>query len=159
MAGGVGSSHRDSVAWQKGMLLARAVYRATQDFPVNERFGLTNQLRRAAVSIPSNIAEGKGRLNTGELIQFLGIARGSILELQTQLELASLLGFGDAQRISEAQHLASEVSKIVTASLLTLRAKTAGKKSSDEPCWPSLLLYSSTLVAKPAARMTPCRPR
>ena len=57
--------------------------------------GLTNQLRRAAVSIPSNIAEGKGRLSTGELIQFLGIARGSTLEVQTQLELASMLGFGE----------------------------------------------------------------
>jgi four helix bundle protein len=68
------SSHRNSIAWQKGMELAKLVYKATQRFPADERFGLTNQLRRAAVSIPSNIAEGRGRLTTGEYVQFLGIA-------------------------------------------------------------------------------------
>ncbi|MDQ2925549.1 MAG: four helix bundle protein [Acidobacteriota bacterium] len=73
------SSHRNSIAWQKAMELARIVYKTSQRFPSEERFGLTNQLRRAAVSIPSNIAEGKGRLTTGELIQFLGIARDRLL--------------------------------------------------------------------------------
>jgi four helix bundle protein len=62
------SSHRNSIAWQKGMELAALIYKVTQGFPVDERFGLTNLLRRAAVSIPSNIAEGKGRLTTGALI-------------------------------------------------------------------------------------------
>jgi four helix bundle protein len=95
---------------------------------VDERFGLTNQLRRAAVSIPSNIAEGKGRLSTGELIQFLGIARGSTLEVQTQLELASMLGFGDPAGIREAQGLVVEEVKILNATLVTLRGKVAGKK-------------------------------
>jgi len=128
VSSGISSSHRDSVAWQKGMLLAQMVYRATESFPSNERFGLTNQLRRAAVSIPSNIAEGKGRLNSGELIQFLGIARGSVLELQTQLELAVLLGFGNRIELESAQQVAGEVSKILTASLITLRAKAAAKK-------------------------------
>jgi four helix bundle protein len=87
------------------MELASVIYKVTQHFPSDERFGLTNQLRRAAVSIPSNIAEGKGRLTTGELIQFLGIARGSTLEVQTQLELASMLGFGDPIGIAKAQAL------------------------------------------------------
>jgi len=71
VAAEINSSYRNSVAWQKGMELAALIYKVTQGFPVDERFGLTNQLRRAAVSIPSNIAEGKGRLTTGEFIQFL----------------------------------------------------------------------------------------
>ena len=122
------SSHRNSVAWQKGMQLAALIYKVTQGFPVDERFGLTNQLRRAAVSIPSNIAEGKGRLSTGELIQFLGIARGSTLEVQTQLELASMLGFGDPAGIVEAQAVVVEEIRILNATLVTLRAKVAAKK-------------------------------
>jgi len=117
------SSHRNSAAWQKGMELARLVYKATRQFPADERFGLTNQLRRASVSIPSNIAEGKGRLTTGEFIQFLGIARGSTLEVQTQLELASDLGFGEPVQIAEAQALAYEELRILNASLATLRKK------------------------------------
>jgi four helix bundle protein len=129
MAAAEGSaSHRSSVAWQKGMELAKAVYKVTQGFPADERFGLTNQLRRAAVSIPSNIAEGKGRVTTGELIQFLGIARGSTLEVQTQLELASMLGFGEQAGIAKAEALAFEELKILNASLVTLRAKLAVKK-------------------------------
>jgi four helix bundle protein len=122
------SSHRNSIAWQKGMELARVIYRLTQRFPAEERFGLTNQLRRASVSIPSNIAEGKGRLTTGELIQFLGIARGSTLEVQTQLELASMLGFGDSIDIAEAEALAFEELRILNAALTTLRAKLAAKR-------------------------------
>jgi four helix bundle protein len=110
------------------MELAKVVYSLTVRFPPDERFGLTNQLRRAAVSIPSNIAEGKGRLTTGELIQFLGIARGSVLEVQTQLELATMLGFGDRIDIAEAQAIASEELKILNASLVTLRAKLAARK-------------------------------
>jgi len=123
------SSHRSSVAWQKGMEIAKVVYDLTRSFPPDERFGLTNQLRRAAVSIPSNIAEGKGRQSTGELIQFLCIARGSTLEVQTQLELAVMLGFGDTEKIVIAQSLASEELKILNASLVTLRAKLAAKKA------------------------------
>ena len=124
----VHSSHRNSVAWQKGMALAALIYKVTQGFPADERFGLTNQLRRAAVSIPSNIAEGKGRLSTGELIQFLGIARGSTLEVQTQLEIASMLGFGERAAMMEAQKLVVEEIKILNAALVTLRAKVAAKK-------------------------------
>jgi four helix bundle protein len=110
------------------MELAALIYKVTQGFPVDERFGLTNQLRRAAVSIPSNIAEGKGRLTPGEFIQFLGIARGSTLEVQTQLELASMLGFGDKQGLVEAESLALEELKILNASLATMQAKVAAMK-------------------------------
>src|SRR5579875_655004 len=103
------------------MELAAQIYRVTSRFPADERFGLTNQLRRCAVSIPSNIAEGKGRLTRGELMHFLGIARGSALELQTQLELALMLEFGDRDRLEAAHTLACEVVKMLNASLTTMR--------------------------------------
>jgi four helix bundle protein len=122
------SAIRNSIAWQKGMELAKVIYRATITFPAEERFGLTNQLRRAAVSIPSNIAEGKGRLTTGEFMQFLSIARGSTLELQTQLEIAQMLGFGDREQLTRAEELAWEELKILNASLTSLQAKQKMKK-------------------------------
>jgi len=122
------SSHRKSIAWQKGMQLAKAVYLLTQSFPPEERFGITNQLRRASVSIPSNIAEGKGRLSVGELIQFLGVARGSTLEVQTQLELASMLGYGSKEAIESADALTQEIVKILNATIATLRTRLAKKK-------------------------------
>jgi four helix bundle protein len=122
------SSHRNSIAWQKGMELTRVIYTLTQRFPSEERFGLTNQLRRAAVSIPSNIAEGKVRLTTGELLQFLGIARGSALEVQTQLDLATSLGFGNPLDLAAAQSIVSEEIKILNASIATLRARLAAKR-------------------------------
>jgi len=81
-------SYRDLVVWQKSMALVREVYRYIQSFPKAEASGLTTQLRRAAVSVPSNIAEGQGRLSTGEFKQFLGHARGSLLELETQILIA-----------------------------------------------------------------------
>ena len=117
--------HRNSVAWNKAMELTVQVYQLTRSFPTDERFGLTNQLRRAAVSIPSNIAEGKGRLNTRELIQFLGIARGSTLEVLTQLELANALGFGKQGEVHPAERLATEVLKLLNATLTTLQSKAA----------------------------------
>jgi four helix bundle protein len=77
---GVGLSYRDLIAWQRAMDLVEAIYKATRRFPKDELYGLTSQLRRAAVSVPSNIAEGQGRLTSGEFKQFLGHARGSLLE-------------------------------------------------------------------------------
>jgi four helix bundle protein len=84
---------RNLVAWQKAIAFVTEVYRATQSFPNEEKFGLTSQLRRAAVSIPSNIAEGQGRLSRGEFRQFLGQAKGSICEVETQLVIAQNLGY------------------------------------------------------------------
>jgi four helix bundle protein len=110
-------SFRDLLVWQRSMPLTVAVYRLTQAFPREETYGLTNQIRRAAVSNPSNIAEGQGRLNTGEFRQFLGIARGSNCELVTQLEIARALGYGDVQKIDEAEGFANEVGKMVDAIL------------------------------------------
>ena len=80
---------RDLIAWQKGMELARVLYAATRAMPSDERFGLTSQMRRAAVSVPSNIAEGFGRENRADLLKFLRIARGSLNEVSTQYELAT----------------------------------------------------------------------
>ena len=123
-----GALYRDSIAWQKSMELTALVYKLTGTFPSEERFGLTNQLRRASVSIPSNIAEGKGRISTGELIQFLGVARGSVLEVQTQLEIAVMLGFGEETEINRAHALASDVLRILNASLATMQGKLTAKR-------------------------------
>ena len=84
---------RDLIVWQKAIEFVTDVYRITQTFPPEERFGLSSQLRRAAVSIPSNIAEGQGRLTTGEFRQFLGQAKGSVCEVETQLIIAHNLSY------------------------------------------------------------------
>src|SRR3954468_17242642 len=81
-------TYRDLIAWQKAMELVKTVYRVTVQMPEDERFGLTNQMRRAAVSIPSNIAEGYARQTTADYIKFLKTARGSLSELMTQLQIA-----------------------------------------------------------------------
>jgi four helix bundle protein len=86
-------SYRDLVVWKKSMALVLDVYRSTQSFPRTETYGLVSQLRRAAVSVPSNIAEGQARLTTGEFKQFLGQARGSLVEVETQIAIARELGY------------------------------------------------------------------
>jgi four helix bundle protein len=114
-------SFRDLRIWQKSMQLAVAVYRATWDFPGEELYGLTSQIRRSAISVPSNIAEGQGRLKLGEFKQFLGIARGSNCELQTQLELATALGIGNPEMLRETEGLSQEVGKMIYAFLESLK--------------------------------------
>ena len=98
-------SYKDLIVWQKSIVLVTNVYRCTKAFPKDELYGLTSQLRRAAVSVPCNIAEGQGRLSTGEFRQFLGHARGSLHEMQTQLVIAENLGClvkTDKDRLTEA---------------------------------------------------------
>jgi four helix bundle protein len=90
------------------MELTIAVYRLTQHFPREEAFGLTSQLRRSAISIPSNVAEGHGRMNSREFKHFLVIARASNCELQTHLEFSSKLGFGNSEFLATAQKLSHE---------------------------------------------------
>ncbi len=111
---------RDLMVWQRSMQLTVVVYGLTREFPNDERFGLTSQIRRSAVSVPSNIAEGQGRLNVGEFKQFLGIARGSNYELQTQLELAKALKMGNAELVDDAVNLSHEVGKMLYALLESL---------------------------------------
>ena len=106
-------SFRDLLAWQRAIELSVSIYRLTQSFPREELYGLTSQMRRSAVSVPSNIAEGHGRLNTGEYRQFLGIARGSNFELQTQIEIARKLEFGNLKILSGAEGLSHEFGKMI----------------------------------------------
>ncbi|HEY4354861.1 MAG TPA: four helix bundle protein [Acidobacteriaceae bacterium] len=92
-----------------------AVYKLTSEFPREELYGLTNQLRRASVSIPSNIAEGWGRQLGGDYMRFLAMARGSNMELQTQLIIATELGFGNEAKRKTAEELSHEVGKMLVA--------------------------------------------
>src|SRR6266481_2364790 len=94
-------SYRDLIAWQKAIDMVTSVYKATANFPKDELYGLTSQLRRAAVSVPSNIAEGQGRRTTGEFIHFLGMARGSLNEVQTQTHVALKLGLMNNQTVQQ----------------------------------------------------------
>jgi four helix bundle protein len=114
-------SFRDLTVWQRAMELAGAVYRLTQSFPREETFGLTSQLRRSAISIPSNVAEGHGRMNSREFRHFLLIARGSNSELQTQLQLSVDLRLGTPTEISKVQALSNEVENMLFALLGRLR--------------------------------------
>jgi four helix bundle protein len=120
----VANSFRDLIVWQKSMQLTVIIYGLTKAFPRDELYGLTSQIRRAAVSLPSNIAEGHGRLGTSEYRQFLGIARASNFELQTQLELARRLGLGDSKLINEAEKLSHEVGKMLYAILDSIKRQT-----------------------------------
>jgi four helix bundle protein len=111
---------RDLLAWQKAMTLARGVYRETDAFPKKEVFGLQGQMRRAAVSVPSNIAEGHGGLNDGHFRQFLGTARGSLFELQTQMELATDLGYLDKNAVTHLMEQSEEVARLINGLLGSL---------------------------------------
>jgi four helix bundle protein len=114
-------SFRELQVWQRAMQLTLAIYQLTSGFPREEQFGLTNQLRRSAVSTPSNIAEGQGRLSAGEFRQFLGMARGSTCEVQTQLEIARALKMGKPSLIDEAEALSNEVRRMLFGMLNALK--------------------------------------
>jgi four helix bundle protein len=114
-------SFKDLEAWQRAIELTVAVYQLTSSFPPSEQFGLINQLRRASVSVASNIAEGYGRSTRGEYVQFLGNARGSNSEVETQLVIAKALGFGSKERIELAEGLCSETGRILNAMIRSLR--------------------------------------
>ena len=105
--------HRDLMVWQKAMTLVTDVYRVTRGFPKDELYGLTAQLRRAAVSIPSNLAEGHGRNSRREFHHFVGQARGSLTELETQLEIATNLGYLPQANASELLAKASEIARML----------------------------------------------
>jgi four helix bundle protein len=110
--------------WQRAMEMTVAVYKATQSFPRAEMFGLSSQLRRAAVSVASNIAEGRGRLSQGEFRQFLGMAQGSNCEVQTQILVAKSLNMGSLEGLAEAEHLSIEVGKMLSALIASVQAKS-----------------------------------
>lgn len=116
----MGNSHRELIVWQRAFQMSVGIYELTAEFPREEIYGLTTQLRRAGVSVASNIAEGYGRLSTGEYKQFLGMARGSNLEIQTQLQIASALGFGNSAKLQSVEEQSNEVSKMLRAILKKL---------------------------------------
>jgi len=105
--------YKDLIVWQKAMDLVCLIYETTKAFPKEELYGLTNQLRRAAVSVPSNIAEGQARKSTAEFRNFLSIARGSMAELETQLIIASRLNYLEESRLKEIMTIHEEVSKMI----------------------------------------------
>jgi len=111
----VAESYKDLLVWQRAIEMTVAIYRFTEDFPKEERYGLSSQVRRAGVSVASNIAEGYGRTSTGEYKHFLGMARGSNLEVQTQLVIARELGFGEVDHLRKADDLSQEVAKMLIA--------------------------------------------
>lgn len=120
--------YRDLVVWQKAIQLTVCIYKLTQTFPKEELYGLCSQMRRASIFVASNIAEGRGRLNVAEFRQFLGLAQGSIYELQTQLIVAKALVLGDEAALTQADSLSNEVSKMLTSFIQKLNAGIGRKK-------------------------------
>ena len=114
------TSYRELVVWQKAMALVSVVYKLTSTFPDSERFGLTSQIQRAAVSIPSNIAEGQGRLATKEFRQFLGVARGSLKELETQLLISVDLDYAPLEKVDDCLALTDGIGRMLNALIKAL---------------------------------------
>lgn len=107
------SSYRDLLVWQQAVEFVMEIYKLTSKFPDNERYGLISQLRRASVSIASNIAEGQGGLTEGEFRQFLGHARGSLLEVETQLVIAEKLGYLTMAQLSAIEAQSGRVGRLL----------------------------------------------
>lgn len=115
--------YRELQVWQKAMTLTKAVYRVTENPPPAEIYGLQSQMRRAALAIPSNIAEGHGRLNDGHFRQFLAIARGSLYELQTQLELSADLNMLEHGKVEPLMERCAEVARMINGLLAVLQKR------------------------------------
>src|SRR5438270_13940956 len=113
--------YTELIAWQKAMDLAESAYRASAKFPREERYGITSQLQRAVVSVPSNIAEGQGRGTTKEFLHFLYIARGSTQEVQTLLYLSQRLGLLDPDGLQRLLSLSVEIAKLVNGLMNSLK--------------------------------------
>jgi four helix bundle protein len=117
-------SYRQLVAWQKAMQFVKEIYRITRSFPNDEMYGLTSQLRRATVSVPSNIAEGQARYSRREFYHFLTLARGSLAEIETQIEIAASLEYltsADARLLSAR---AAELGRILNGLIASTKAAT-----------------------------------
>jgi four helix bundle protein len=115
------NSYKELEVWQKSMDLCMLIYQATNHFPQDEKYSLTSQMRRSAVSIPSNIAEGWGRNNKKEYIQFLRISRGSCLELETQVELSFRLKYLDEKSSADIQHSLESILMMMNKLISRLR--------------------------------------
>ena len=117
----MGQSYKELVAWQKAMNLVTKVYSLTKNFPREELYGLTNQLRRAAVSVPSNIAEGQARFSQKEFCHFLGHSRGSLVEIETQILIAQNLGYLDSHDSQDVLDNAAELGRILNGLISSIR--------------------------------------
>jgi four helix bundle protein len=117
----MGCSYRDLIVWQKATAMVTDIYRSTQHFPREEMFGLTSQLRRSAVSVASNIAEGQGRLSKGEFRHFLGQARGSLIELETQVFIGGNLGYLNPEAVTRLLESSGEVSRLLHGLIKSLQ--------------------------------------
>lgn len=120
-----GRNYQDLIAWQKAMDLVELVYSATKQFPREELYALTNQLRRAAVSVPSNIAEGQGRASGKEFRNFLSMAYGSLREVETQIIIAGRLGYLSADRVQVVLDVSGEVGRLINGLSNSLMQRTA----------------------------------
>ncbi|MGC2108092.1 MAG: four helix bundle protein [Candidatus Korobacteraceae bacterium] len=118
------SSYRELIVWQKAIELVTEVYSVTRGFPREETYGLTAQMRRCAVSVPSNIAEGQGRATRGEFILFLSHARGSLFELETQLIIAGKLDYLNLEMTQQVHAKLTEVARILNGLLTSLDVST-----------------------------------
>jgi len=114
-------TYREIICWQKAIELVKSIYKITSDFPQSEQFGLTSQLRRAAISIPSNIAEGFGRGSNKEFKRFLDISRGSLFELQTQILIAKELEFINKETYDKIFEQSREVERILVGFMKSLK--------------------------------------
>jgi four helix bundle protein len=119
------SSYRDLRVWQLSMRLAEDVYRATEILPAKETYGLSSQVRRAVVSVPSNIAEGHSRDSTKEFLRFLSIAQGSLSELETQMELCQRLGYMSETETHNILSVAAETGRMLSGLQKSLQTKLA----------------------------------
>ncbi len=135
----MGQSFKDLVVWQKAIQLTVEVYKLTAKFPEAEKFGLTAQMRRAAVSVASNISEGYGRATMGEYLQFVGHARGSCSELETQMVIAKALGIVNSATLESSENLCSDVGRLLGALMKSLRARKGKSLSPSVPQSPELL--------------------
>lgn len=113
--------YRDLVVWQKAMQFVTTIYRSTEQFPKTEIFALTNQIRRAVVSVPSNIAEGQGRNSDKEFLYHLSIAYGSLMETETQLQIASNLGYIEQAEVERLLANAAEIGRMLNGLSRSLR--------------------------------------
>jgi four helix bundle protein len=116
-------SHRDLIAWRKAISLVVEIYDVTVRFPKHELYGLTSQLRRAAVSVASNVAEGHGRTTSGEFVQFLGQARGSLCEIETQIIIARELVYIDGQQESRLIARVDELGRILNGLIGSIKSR------------------------------------
>ena len=115
-------SYRQLLAWQKAVEFVSEIYRATQTFPREEMYGLTNQLRRAAISVPSNIAEGQARYSRREFYRFLTLARGSLAEIETQIRIAESLGYLTSATAEILLSKAAELGRILNGLIASTKA-------------------------------------